>query len=130
MLRRALREKRPIREGGRLVAIVSPAADVLGVLALVDPAGAAGDEEQIALEHGATVLAMKSPDCEASPRPSCACGETWSRNYSPGRMRTARWPAPKRSAMIWNGGIGSWWSRGAAEPKTRTTLSMPSAEGP
>lgn len=59
MLRRALREKRPIREGGRLVAIVSPAADVLGVLALVDPAGAAGDKEQIALEHGATVLAME-----------------------------------------------------------------------
>lgn len=59
MLRRALREKRPIRERGRLVAIVSPAADVLGVLALVDPAGAAGDKEQIALEHGATVLAME-----------------------------------------------------------------------
>ena len=41
------------------MAIVSPAADVLGVLALVDPAGAAADTEQIALEHGATVLAME-----------------------------------------------------------------------
>lgn len=59
MLRNALRERRPIREGGRLVAIVSPAADVLGVLAIVDPARAAGDKEHIALEHGATVLAME-----------------------------------------------------------------------
>ena len=59
MLRRALREGRPIREAGRLVAIASPAADVLGVLALVDPAGNAGDQEQIAIEHGATVLAME-----------------------------------------------------------------------
>jgi sugar diacid utilization regulator len=59
MLRRALREGRPIREGGRLLAVASPAADVLGVLAIVDPAGTAGDKEQIALEHGATVLAME-----------------------------------------------------------------------
>jgi DNA-binding PucR family transcriptional regulator len=59
MLRRALRERGPVREGGRLVAIASPGADVLGVLALVDPAGAAGDQEQIAIEHGATVLAME-----------------------------------------------------------------------
>jgi DNA-binding PucR family transcriptional regulator len=59
MLRHALRERRPIREGGRLVAIASPAADVLGVLAIIDPAGATGDKEQIALEHGATVLAME-----------------------------------------------------------------------
>lgn len=59
MLRRALREGRPIREGDRLVAIANPSAGVFGVLALVDPAGTAGDQEQIALEHGATVLAME-----------------------------------------------------------------------
>jgi DNA-binding PucR family transcriptional regulator len=59
MLRRALRDGRPVREGGRLLAIASPAADVLGVLALVDPARTAGDQELIALEHGATVLAME-----------------------------------------------------------------------
>ena len=53
------RERRPIREGGRLVALADPGADVLGVLALVDPARAAGEREQIALEHGATVLAME-----------------------------------------------------------------------
>jgi sugar diacid utilization regulator len=59
MLRRALREGGPIREAERLVAVASPGPDVLGVLALVDPAGAAGDRDQIALEHGATVLAME-----------------------------------------------------------------------
>jgi sugar diacid utilization regulator len=59
MLRRALREGQPVREGGRLVAIANPAADVLGVLALIDPAQRAGEQEQIAIEHGATVLAME-----------------------------------------------------------------------
>lgn len=59
LLRRALRERGPVREGCRLVAIAGPGADVLGVLALVDPAGAAGEQEQVAIEHGATVLAME-----------------------------------------------------------------------
>jgi sugar diacid utilization regulator len=59
MLRRALREGRPVRAGDRLVAIANPGAGVLGVLALVDPDRTAGEQEQIALEHGATVLAME-----------------------------------------------------------------------
>lgn len=59
MLRRVQREGRPIRESGRLLAMVNPSADVLGVLAIIDPAGTAGDKEQIALEHGAIVLAME-----------------------------------------------------------------------
>jgi DNA-binding PucR family transcriptional regulator len=59
LLRRVLREGRLVREGGRLLAVASPRHDVLGVLALIDPAGKAGHEEQIALEHGATVLAME-----------------------------------------------------------------------
>ena len=59
MLRRALRAGHPIREAGRLIAVASPAIDVLGVLALIDPAGEAGDTATIAIEHGATVLAME-----------------------------------------------------------------------
>lgn len=59
MLRRALSEGRPMREGARLVAVASPAVDVVGVLALIDPEQRAGAKEQIALEHGATVLAME-----------------------------------------------------------------------
>lgn len=59
MLRRVIREGRPVREGGRLLAVARPRDDVLGVLVLVDPAGTAGEQEQVALEHGATVLAME-----------------------------------------------------------------------
>ncbi len=59
MLRRALREGRPIREAGRLLAIARPREDVLGVLVLVDPGGIAREPELVALEHGATVLAME-----------------------------------------------------------------------
>jgi DNA-binding PucR family transcriptional regulator len=59
MLLRAQREGRPIRDGGRLIALAGPGADILGVLALVDPEETTGDREQTALEHGATVLAME-----------------------------------------------------------------------
>lgn len=59
ILRRVMGEGRPVREGGRLLAIARPREDLLGVLVLVDPAGAAGESEQVALEHGATVLAME-----------------------------------------------------------------------
>jgi serine phosphatase RsbU (regulator of sigma subunit)/anti-sigma regulatory factor (Ser/Thr protein kinase) len=66
ILRRALREGRPIRADGRLTAVASPGAHILGVLVLVDPEGTAGDQEQIALEHGATVLAMELAQHTAS----------------------------------------------------------------
>jgi sugar diacid utilization regulator len=59
MLRRALAEARPIRDGDRLLTAVSPRRDVLGVLALIDPADTAGVVERVALEHGATVLGME-----------------------------------------------------------------------
>ncbi|MDQ3105320.1 MAG: helix-turn-helix domain-containing protein, partial [Actinomycetota bacterium] len=59
MLRRVIREHRPVREGGRLLAVAQPRGDVLGVLVLVDPAGSAGEQELVALEHGATVLSME-----------------------------------------------------------------------
>ena len=59
LLRRASASPRPIREGGSLVALAHPQGDVLGVILLVDPAGTAGEHEVIALEHGATILAME-----------------------------------------------------------------------
>ena len=60
LLRRARRPRgRPIREGGTLVALAHPQGDVLGVICLVDPGGTAGEHEVMALEHGATILAME-----------------------------------------------------------------------
>jgi DNA-binding PucR family transcriptional regulator len=59
MLRRARQAGRPIREGDRLLTLASLQDDLLAVLAIVDPAGTAGEREQIALEHGGTVLAME-----------------------------------------------------------------------
>jgi DNA-binding PucR family transcriptional regulator len=59
LLRRALDAARPIRQGGRLIALAHPQGDVLGVICLVDPAGTAGEHEVMALEHGATILAME-----------------------------------------------------------------------
>ncbi len=56
---RALRAGQPVREGERLFVVAQPRNDTLGVLALIDPNGAAGEQEHIALEHGATVLAME-----------------------------------------------------------------------
>lgn len=59
LLRRAVSSARPIRDGGRLLIVAQPRGDLLGVLLLVDPAATAGDHELVALEHGATVLAME-----------------------------------------------------------------------
>jgi sugar diacid utilization regulator len=59
LLRRALLSECPVREGDRLVVLAHPRADILGVLALIDADGSAGETEMIALEHGGTVLAME-----------------------------------------------------------------------
>jgi sugar diacid utilization regulator len=59
LLRRALASERPIRDGDRLLTVAQPRSDVLGVLVLIDPDGTAGEHELVALEHGATVLAME-----------------------------------------------------------------------
>lgn len=59
LFRRVLREGRPVRDGGALVAVARPRPDLLGVIVLVDPAAAAGEQELMALEHGTTVLAME-----------------------------------------------------------------------
>jgi DNA-binding PucR family transcriptional regulator len=59
LLRRAERQGRPVRDRDRLLAIAHPRQDLLGVLVLFDPHGRAGEQEQTALEHGATVLAME-----------------------------------------------------------------------
>jgi sugar diacid utilization regulator len=59
LLRQARREGRPLRDGARLVAVAQPRDEVLGVVALVDPEGAAGAHDAFALEHAALVLAME-----------------------------------------------------------------------
>jgi sugar diacid utilization regulator len=48
-----------VRIEGRLVAVARPRQDVVGVLFLIDPDGSAGEAEIVALEHGATVLAIE-----------------------------------------------------------------------
>jgi sugar diacid utilization regulator len=58
-LRQAQEAGRAIRADGRLLALASPREDVLGVLALIDPEARTGDAEKVALEHGATVLAIE-----------------------------------------------------------------------
>jgi DNA-binding PucR family transcriptional regulator len=59
LLRRATDEGRPVRDGDRLVVVARPREAVVGVLALIDPEQRAGEQERVALEHGATVLAVE-----------------------------------------------------------------------
>lgn len=54
-----LRKRKPTRIGPRLVVLAAPRYDVVGLLSLIDPGGAAGKFERLALEHGATVLAVE-----------------------------------------------------------------------
>lgn len=59
LLQGAARAGRPMRAGDRLLSVVSPQPDVVGVLMLVDPNNLAGRQEEVALEHGVTVLAIE-----------------------------------------------------------------------
>lgn len=59
LLRRLQLEERSVRDGARVVALASPRPDVLGLIALVDPADRADASDIMALEHGATVLAVE-----------------------------------------------------------------------
>jgi sugar diacid utilization regulator len=59
LLRRLMTAGRSVRDGGRVVALASPRPGVLGLLALMDPGHRAGTTDVMALEHGATVLAVE-----------------------------------------------------------------------
>ncbi|AEV73500.1 hypothetical protein MycrhN_2945 [Mycolicibacterium rhodesiae NBB3] len=59
MLQRCVQAGEPIRQAGRLSAVANPRVDIMGVLSLIDPETAAGDQAKVALEHGTTVLAME-----------------------------------------------------------------------
>jgi sugar diacid utilization regulator len=56
---RAAADGGAVREGERLIVVANPRPGVFGLLALVDPDKQAGEQEHVALEHGATVLAME-----------------------------------------------------------------------
>ena len=59
VLKRALREGRPVRAGDRWIGVSRPQQDVTGALVLFDPARAATSHQLTALEHGLTVLGME-----------------------------------------------------------------------
>ncbi|USX53797.1 CdaR family transcriptional regulator [Lentzea sp. HUAS12] len=59
LLARAARCTSPLREKDRLVSLVKPHHEVLGVVSLVDPAKTAGDQDVFTLEYGTTVLALE-----------------------------------------------------------------------
>jgi sugar diacid utilization regulator len=48
-----------VRRQGRMICAARPRRGVFGLIALVDPDRRCGDAEEVALEHGATILAME-----------------------------------------------------------------------
>ncbi|MEA2623122.1 MAG: hypothetical protein QOH61_2032 [Chloroflexota bacterium] len=59
MLTRALRSSHAVRQRDRLLALARVGEEVMGVIALIDPGGTASEADQVAVEHGATVLALE-----------------------------------------------------------------------
>lgn len=59
LLRHAATHSEPVRVKDRLISLVRPRHEVLGVLALIDPGRIAGADEEFALEYGSTVLALE-----------------------------------------------------------------------
>ncbi|WP_240490559.1 PucR family transcriptional regulator [Amycolatopsis vancoresmycina] len=59
LLRHAATLSEPVRVKDRLISLVRPRHEVLGVLALIDPGRTAGPDQVFALEYGSTVLALE-----------------------------------------------------------------------
>jgi sugar diacid utilization regulator len=59
LLRRLMTAGRSVRDRDRVVALASPRPGVLGLVALIDPDRHAGSTDVMAIEHGATVLAVE-----------------------------------------------------------------------
>jgi sugar diacid utilization regulator len=59
LLRRAEEAGHPIRQDGCWYSVAHPREDIVGVLVLMDPDGTAGEQEQVAMELGATVLSIE-----------------------------------------------------------------------
>jgi sugar diacid utilization regulator len=59
LLRRLMLEGRSVRDSDRVVALASPRPGVIGLIALMDPGRRAAATDVVALEHGATVLAVE-----------------------------------------------------------------------
>ncbi|MFC0432527.1 CdaR family transcriptional regulator [Kutzneria buriramensis] len=59
LLRQAATTPHPVRVRDRVVSVVRPRHEVLGVLALIDPAGTVGRHEMFALEYATTVLSLE-----------------------------------------------------------------------
>jgi sugar diacid utilization regulator len=59
LLRRLKLASKPVRDGERLILLVSPRPDLIGIVALIDPGRTADNADLVALEHGATVLSME-----------------------------------------------------------------------
>lgn len=59
LVQRALEHSRPLRADSCWVALARARTDVLGILVLIDPEETVGEQELMALEYGATVLAME-----------------------------------------------------------------------
>ncbi|RDI31824.1 PucR family transcriptional regulator [Lentzea flaviverrucosa] len=59
LLRRAARLTSPLRERDRLVSLVKPHHEVLGVVSLIDPAKTSREYETFTLEYGTVVLASE-----------------------------------------------------------------------
>ena len=127
MLRRVIREHRPVREGGRLLAVAQPRGDVLGVLVLVDPAGSAGEQELVALEHGATVLAMELARLRSLADTELRVRRELVDELLGAPTRTALCLVRRRWATTSNAHTGCWWWTVGRGPETTTRSSTPYA---
>lgn len=59
LLRRVMAAGGPLRDGQRLVSVAVLAGAPVGVLAVSDPDGTAGEADRVAMEHATTVLALE-----------------------------------------------------------------------
>jgi hypothetical protein len=117
LLHRLASHGNEVRVRNRVTTLVKPRADILGVLALVDPDNEATDSAISPSDTAALCSARSCPISEALPKSSSTSAATLSTISLAARMTTVPKPDPRPWVMTCVGRTTSWWCtvRGGAD---------------
>lgn len=141
LLKRALERTRPQRSGNCWIALARAGSEILGVLVLIDPDQTVGDLELMALEYGATVLAMVLAHVQSLAEVELRLRRASPTICSRAPTSAASFYGRRPSTTTSTGHTASWWwrpttstprpcSRPCDERRTRRGRGRCSSHGP
>ena len=107
------------RIGGRVLTLVQPRAEILGVLALNDPDDTVTEDDLFALRYGSIVWRWSFPTSEPSLRSNSICAAILSTICWPAPTGTGPTLVPTPWAMTYDGPTMWWWCKVPVAPRAR-----------